>query len=881
MKVLVTGGTGFIGSALVRHLLEANYEVRILSRHKRNRFLLEDLNVEVFDGDITHPNCVEKAMKGCPIVFDLASVYAFYPFWDKKAKALYRINVQGTINMLNAALKNKVQRFIHTSTIATISKRLDGKPSDENTGFNFRGAIHYARAKYLAEQEVLKFCKKGLPAIILNPAIIIGERDYKPTPSGEVIVKFLNRSYPGYFDTTWAVADVDDVARAHIAAIDYGRVGERYILCNKKHYTLKEIFRLLEKISGVKSPRIRIPYPLLLAFVYIEEFLSYTIFKRRPIMSTEGVSFCRASTIYDNSKAVDELNYISTPIEETLTKAVSWYRKNGYIEPRGILRFKTHGSKKVKFIMQYLKMHKYTDKLNGETLSFYFIFKLLQFLKKVGIKPRDDGWRQVTKSYLRTEHSKFTLAVFRLDFNSDLKVNYDKTIISAEKHIIQRLTQFIRGYREFYYKIAWNKFFAEGKKTEHIDMVHAKFSEDGYLENIEPYFDANGDNKFIINMEEKLRALLIKGIIKIYNNTINLPDKKRPRALKRKLYKWCLEQPMLANKGITSQAENFIDRVLSATFIRFERLSQSAHDINDRRYQVPSFIKAKHPGFGLLNILCRFSYDLNEADLWIQYSHIPVDGVPMQEILNNLKQQWGKCGILELPLSNYEKKAVPELCSTKNSKKGIYYVNQFINFQPFIELRKSLNKRYAKQMKSNITIAALFIWKLSQYRVFENVKFAIPVDLRATKHQKRTLGFVFIRPSIYFDKYKTDKGFLKFQQEFNRQLRATVRRRSEGYNLLESYSLVSPFMYAATLKVMPSALREFVGTVGVTIIKKAEIFIAPFSDVHIDGFIAISNFLIPAKDKTRRCNVSIKGSRSKIVSYLEAIKEVANSLEGN
>ncbi len=317
MKVLVTGGTGFIGSAVVRHLLAANHEVRILARSKKKTFLLKGLDVEIVEGDIIYPEDIEKAIRDCTVLFNLASSYTFYPFWEKKAEALYKINVQGTINTLNVALKNKIERFIHTGTIATIDKGLTS---------------HYARSKYLAEQEILKFYQKGLSTIILNPAIVIGERDYKPTPSGEIIVKFLNKKYPGYFDTTWAVADVDDVARAHVAAIERGRAAEKYTLCNKRHYSMKEIFELLEEVSGVKAPGIKIPYLLLSSFAYIEELLSYCILKKKPLMPTDGVKFCRMSGTHDNSKAVNELGYTETPIKETLTKAVGWYEDNGYIK---------------------------------------------------------------------------------------------------------------------------------------------------------------------------------------------------------------------------------------------------------------------------------------------------------------------------------------------------------------------------------------------------------------------------------------------------------------------------------------------------------------------------------------------------------------------
>jgi dihydroflavonol-4-reductase len=332
MKVLVSGGTGFIGSCLVRHLLAANYEIRVLAHHKKNRFLIEGLNVEIVDGDITNYKSVEKAVRGCSVVFNLASLYTFYPFWEKEAKEIYETNVKGTTNMLKAALNSKVNRFIHTSTVATIGKRGDGKLSDEHTQFDFKNASHYARSKYLAEKEVLKFCQKGLSAIILNPAIVIGERDYKPTPSGEMIVKFLNRRYPFYFDAVLCIADVDDVAKAHISAITNGRSGQRYILCNQKAYTLKEIFNLLKEISGIRVSQIKIPYPLLLSFLYLEEVMSYFFLNKKPLMPLEGAKFCNMSIRFDNSKAVEELHYRETPIRETLIKAVNWYKKEGYVK---------------------------------------------------------------------------------------------------------------------------------------------------------------------------------------------------------------------------------------------------------------------------------------------------------------------------------------------------------------------------------------------------------------------------------------------------------------------------------------------------------------------------------------------------------------------
>jgi len=337
---LVTGGTGFVGMALVKHLITSGYNVRLLVRSKTNKFLPAGSDVGIIEGDITSSDDVSRAMKGCSVVFNVAAGYTFYPFWEREAKALYEVNVQGTVNMLKCALEHGVKRFIHTSTIATIGKRPDGKPSNEDTEFDFKRADHYARSKYLAEQEVLKYCQKGLPVVILNPAIVFGEGDHKPTPSGEIVCNFLNRSYPGTFETMWAVADVNDVAAAHIAAIDRGQIGERYIICNKRHYSMEEVFSLLEEISGVKAPKMKFPFPLLMAFVYIDELVSRKILKKKPLMPVEGVKFCRNSIIYDSSKAAKTLGYAATPFRDSLAEAVAWYQKNGYARPRGLAQNK-------------------------------------------------------------------------------------------------------------------------------------------------------------------------------------------------------------------------------------------------------------------------------------------------------------------------------------------------------------------------------------------------------------------------------------------------------------------------------------------------------------------------------------------------------------
>lgn len=271
--------------------------------------------------------------------------------------------------------------------------------------------------------------------------------------------------------------------------------------------------------------------------------------------------------------------------------------------------------------------------------------------------------------------------------------------------------------------------------------------------------------------------------------------------------------------------------------------------------------------------MCRFSDGYDEAELWFQINHVPIDGVPMQEVLQDLKEQWGIRGNLKFPPLSYNRKIVPELCSTKDSKSGIYHVSQFMDFQPFLKVRKELNERYANQIEGNITVVSMLAWGLAHHHAFDNVKFVIPIDLPACTGQERTLGFIFIRPSFYFDKDNPEEGFLKFQREFNRRFQATKERRSESYELLEVFALTPPLMYSTTLKLMPSALAEFTGTVGITIIKDADFFVAPLSDTHTDGFLAFGNFLVPIEGGGMAGAVSIKGPKGKVEDYLVAINE--------
>jgi dihydroflavonol-4-reductase len=253
-----------------------------------------------------------------------------YALWAADPRQIYDSNVTGTVNLLEAAENAGVQKIVYTSSVATIGLPKDGTLGTEEVLLQPEEMIsHYKRSKYLAEQEVLKYAQRGLPVVIVNPSLPVGPWDVKPTPSGQIIVNFLRRKIPAYVDTGLNVVDVEDVAAGHILAARKGRIGERYIL-GHANLTLLDMFRLLEEVSGVKAPRVRIPYGFAYLSACVSEFVANTITHKPPFVTLAGVKLSRKRMFFDASKAVRELGFPQTPAVEALRKAVQWFRAHGY-----------------------------------------------------------------------------------------------------------------------------------------------------------------------------------------------------------------------------------------------------------------------------------------------------------------------------------------------------------------------------------------------------------------------------------------------------------------------------------------------------------------------------------------------------------------------
>lgn len=325
---LVTGATGFIGNAVARVLLKSGRRVRVLIRKNSNRTLLNDLDVEIFEGDLRYAESLNEAMRGCSELYHVAAQYTFF---NPKPDEIYSSNVQGTHNILAAALHHQVSRVVYTSTVGAIGIPMDKKPGDENTHITLadcRG--HYKRSKFLAEQEAFNFFKKGLPVVIVNPSAPVGARDIRPTPTGKMILDFLNRKIPAYMDTGLNLVDVDDVAIGHLLASEKGKPGERYILGNQ-NLSLQEILQLLSELTGLHAPKIKVPYSLALGSAYLSEaWARFT--KKQPLIEVEAVKLGEKMMFFNPQKAIQELGLPQTPVKIALQKAVKWYLANGYVK---------------------------------------------------------------------------------------------------------------------------------------------------------------------------------------------------------------------------------------------------------------------------------------------------------------------------------------------------------------------------------------------------------------------------------------------------------------------------------------------------------------------------------------------------------------------
>jgi dihydroflavonol-4-reductase len=328
MPTFVTGATGFLGSHVARVLAERGTDLRLLVRPTSNLKNLEGVKAETVTGDLRNPASLEKAISGCDTVFHVA---ADYRLWVRDPNEMYRSNVEGTRAILEAARKNGVRSVVYTSSVATIGFRNNGQPADEDSPVSLADMIgHYKRSKFMAEQVALEAGRGGMRVVAVNPTTPIGERDIKPTPTGRIVVDFLKGKFPAYVDTGLNLVDVRECAWGHVAALEKGRSGERYIL-GGENLTLKQILDKLGTISGLPSPTVKLPYFVAYVAGAVDETVSGRILRREPRATIESVRMGKKKMWASSCKAERELNWKSLPADDALRRAVEWFQANGYV----------------------------------------------------------------------------------------------------------------------------------------------------------------------------------------------------------------------------------------------------------------------------------------------------------------------------------------------------------------------------------------------------------------------------------------------------------------------------------------------------------------------------------------------------------------------
>ena len=328
MTTLITGASGFIGSAVTRQLLQHGHNVRAMIRKTSDPSNLVGLPVDTVVGELTDRRSLDKALRGCEVLFHVA---ADYRLWVNNPQELYRTNIVGTRNIMQAAAQAGVSRIVYTSSVATLGLNPDRSPANENTTVGLEDMIgSYKRSKYLAEAEVRRMAQEqAMPVVIVNPSTPIGPRDIKPTPTGRMILNAVNGRMPAYVDTGLNVVHVDDVARGHYLAFEQGVAGERYIL-GGENLSLQEILAQIASIMQRRPPRFRIPHNLVLPIAYLSEAWARYRHATEPLVTVDGVRLAKKFMFFSSEKARRELGFSPRPAAEALSDAVQWFVSNRY-----------------------------------------------------------------------------------------------------------------------------------------------------------------------------------------------------------------------------------------------------------------------------------------------------------------------------------------------------------------------------------------------------------------------------------------------------------------------------------------------------------------------------------------------------------------------
>ena len=513
-------------------------------------------------------------------------------------------------------------------------------------------------------------------------------------------------------------------------------------------------------------------------------------------------------------------------------------------------------------------MRRLFDRWVPEALTMMGAIKLLQFLRLLGVKARVNGWRKVTSIFLRGESSKFVLGCFRLKPDSAALFPAPAAEMAASR-LAAKLAAYLRLTDAINYWVEPGRLAFYRRRRRFRDLLYAEVDDIGMIVQLKPHFDG-------IIREQEILDETLEYIKYQCNKKHDMPEQERAVALMESMKRWARQQSRFYYFG-RRRRMYLVHRILNATVLFCEFSAESKESSSDKeRFQMPDFRKYRIPGGGMMGVVARFTPDLREVDLWCQFNHVATDGLPMQEFLNKLKSDWGSAG----------KVVYPALADSTFGNIQLRYAGEgnfralfFADFEPLLTVRRYLNAHYKAAMGGSAAVAGLIMWGLSRHEAFARQKILLPVDAGISGNDRK-LGLLMIRPKQFVHEGNRNplEDYCNFQKEMNIRLEQARSGRGAVSEFLELCALMHPFFYHLARRIWPRALDEVLGTVGLSILKDSEIFIAPKTEFQSCGFIAIGNLVVPTQDKRTAAAVSMAGTRQQIRCGLEALRQLPNDL---
>ena len=519
-------------------------------------------------------------------------------------------------------------------------------------------------------------------------------------------------------------------------------------------------------------------------------------------------------------------------------------------------------------------MRRLFDRWVPEALTMIGALKVLQFLRMMGVKVRSNGWRKVTSIFLRGESSKFILGTFRINPDSGaLLPAPDKT--TARRRLAAKLAAYLRTTDAIGYWVEPGRYSFVRRRRRFQDLLLVEVDKLGMIVNLTPYFD-----RTVLELDPGNNPLLeeVLQVVTYCCNKLHGQSEQQRAVELMKSVKAMIRLKSRFNYFGRRRRMWIARRLLHSTVLFCEYMESTDNEqLIKERFTMPDFRKCRNPGLGMLSVICRFTPDLQEADLWCQFNHVATDGMPMQEFLCQLKKDWGEVGPVVYPPSKQNKLSGTQV---RYAGEGNFRALFFVDFEPLMQIRSFLNRRFREEMGGSATIAGLVMWGLTRHESFARRKILLPVDA-GELNGERLLELMIIRPRQFNSSGCSPlEDFCRFQKEVNlrtQQARSGIGAVSE---FLELCTLLHPFFYHIASKVWPRALGEVLGTAGLSILRDAEIFLSPMTEFQSGGFIAIGNADMPTLDNRRAAAVSIAGTRSQIASSLDALHNLPVDLAG-